>query len=52
MNKLYGDKQLAVIKAMKDLMQLTMWQGLPFVRIEVLVQAVRLTKIRLKVVEK
>ena len=52
LNKLYGDKQLAVINAMKDLMQLKMWQGLPFVRNEALVQAVRLTKIRLQAVGK
>ena len=48
LNKRYGDEQLVVIAAMKDLIQLKMPQGFPFVRMEALVQAVRLDKTRLK----
>ena len=50
MNERYSDEELAVIAAMKDLMQLKMPPGLHFEKNEALVQTVKLTKTRLRAV--
>ena len=44
LDELYGDKNMAVFAAMRDLMHLKMPEGLPHKKVKALVQVVRLTK--------
>ena len=46
----YGDKKLAVIAAMRDLTRLKMPAGLPYKKVEAMIQGVRLTKTQLRAV--